>query len=323
MKTDGPETVAPDCSNLRQGDVVEAGEIQLGSLSGEVASIKSALGVALLSQTCDIVQPSKTRCIVAPLISGEGRTMSDAKKGRKPLHLFLESSEPEPTSCVVDMELATSVPKAELIGRSLLARFVWETSGEYAGKVAARVGRAFSRFPFPDEVYPTFARLRERVQRRSGSDSPFGQVIDMVEDLRVSSDRWSRPGRSLKLYVIVSEDLLISPEDSDPNWVWDPARVKGLKRGELAEALQLNRVCELILGNRDGDSTSLGRLWEVFGQRLQAELLHPALNAEVTAFEVEVLSDSDMTYRKFQRSESLDLEVLSDSTNGPHGTLNE
>lgn len=316
MNDDGPDTVALDCSNLCQGDLIEAASIHLGSLTGDSASVQSSLGVVLMSQTCDIIQPSKTRCIIAPVIGVEGQTVTDAKKGRKPLHLFLDSPEAEPACWVVDMELATSVLKADLAGRKILARFVSDASSADAGKIAARVGRAFNRFPFPGEVYPTFKRLRERVQSKSGSESPFGQVIDMVEDLRVSSDQWTAPGRTMTLYVVINGDLLISSEDADPSWVWDTTRINELKGNELAETLHLNRICELIISNREGDPTTLARLWHLFGRRVQLELLQPALNAEVSTFDVEVLSDTDMTYRQFQRSESLDLEVLSDSTGG-------
>src|SRR5450830_600903 len=36
---------------------------------------------------------------------------------------------------------------------------------------------------------------------RSGSESPFGKVIDLVEDLRVAADQWPAPGRRLTRLV--------------------------------------------------------------------------------------------------------------------------
>jgi hypothetical protein len=299
------ELVAADCVNIRQGDIVD--------------DDATPLGIAILSQTCDVVQRSKVRCLVAPVIEADEQSLREARKGRKPLHLYLEpGSALGPGSvllpCIVDMEQARSVLKGDLAGKRLLARYVPEASSSHAGEVAARVGRAFNRFPFPDEVYPFFAKLRKHVQSKSGTPSPFGLVIDLVDDLRIRADQWTEPGRKLTLYVVVEQERLIPRDDYDPGWQWGNARVQGVSAGEELDALKLTRVCELILANDGGDSTSLANLWARFGECIVSELLHPSLNSEVVACLVEVLSDQEMTYRQYQRTVSLDLEVLSDST---------
>jgi len=306
------EFVSDYCLNLRQGDIVDLGSLILASdqdSSPEVVNTEG--GVAILSQTCDIVQSSKTRCLVAPVISADKQDFSDARKGRKPLLLYLESDKEMSGAHVADMERATSVPKSLLVGCKVLARYGAEASENGMRVIAARVGRAFSRFPFPDEVYPVFRELRGRVQTKSGTQSAFGKVIDIVRDLRVSSDQWANPGRRLILFVIVPEAQLIPIEDMDPNWEWDPIRIKGLKKGETEAELDLNRVATLILENAGEDMTTLARLWAKFGELLQNTLLQPSLNNEVISFEVEVLSDAEMSYQRFMQTESLDLEVLS------------
>jgi hypothetical protein len=281
------EVVSDDCLNLRQGDVVDLSFLVLASAQdGSPEVIKTEAGVAILSQTCDIIQPSKTRCLVAPVISPDKRDLSDARKGRKPLLLYLQSEKEVPDVHVADMERATSVPKALLVGCRVLARHGVEASENGTRVIAARVGRAFSRFPFPDEVYPIFKDLRGRVQTKSGTESAFGKVIDLVADLRVSADQWAEPGRCLTLFVIVPEAQLIPIEDTDPNWEWGPHRIKGLKQGESEAGLDLNRVSTLILENSGGDATALARLWAKFGELLQDTLLRPSLNSEVISFEV-------------------------------------
>jgi hypothetical protein len=302
------EVVAADCSNLRQGDIVQY--LSLPSVDDD----STTNCVAVISQTCDVVQPSKVRCLIAPVIEANSDSLRDARKGRKPLHLFLESGrKSDLPPCVVDMERATSVLKTDLVGKPLLARYVPEASSIHAGNIAARVGRAYNRFPFPDEVYPFFNKLRSHVQGKSGTVSPFGQVIDLVCDLRVSANHWTDSGRRLTLYVVIEEERLIPREDFDLGWVWGDERVHKLKRSEELDSLKLNRVCELLLANDSGDPTTLAHLWIRFGDCMAAELLHPNLNDEVTECFVEVLSDTEMTYRQYQRTVSLDLEVLSDS----------
>lgn len=306
------QVVSDDCLNLRQGDVVDLGSLVLaGAPDGSPEVIKTEAGVAILSQTCDIVQPSKTRCLVAPVINPDKRDLSDARKGRKPLLLFLESEKEVSHAHVADMERATSVPKALLVGCRVLARYGVEASENGTRVIAARVGRAFSRFPFPDEVYPVFKDLRGRVQTKSGTESAFGKVIDLVTDLRVSSDQWAEPGRRMTLFIIVPEAQLIPIDDIDPNWEWGLDRVRGLKQGETEAGLDLNRVATLILENSGGDATALARLWAKFGELLHDTLLQPSLNNEVISFEVEVLSDVEMSYQRFRQTESLDLDVLS------------
>lgn len=309
------EVVGDDCCNLRQGDVVG---LRLLSLSGAGVGpelVPTPEGVAILSQTCDVVQPSKARCLVAPVVVGPSDgALSSARKGQKPLHLYLESSTAEPTRCLADMEYAVSIPKETLVGLPVIARYVEQASGHAARTVAWRVGRAFSRFPFPDEVYPAFSRLRRQAQDKAGSAGNFGCVLDRVEDLRVGADQWPRPGRNLTLYIVVQQELLIAPDDVDPGWSWSSTRVIGLRSDEPETGLSLDRVSELILANMDADKSSLARLWHLFGEIVQDKLLSPMLSDEVVAFAVVVLSDSEMTFRQYQRTESLDLEVLSHST---------
>jgi hypothetical protein len=314
------DQVADDCSNLRQGDVVGLRELLLPGPGQRQEVLDTPVGVAVLSQTCDVVQVSKTRCLVAPVVPGPSdAAFSTARRGQKPLHLYLESDSAEPTQCIADMEHAASILKSSLIGLQIVARYVDHSNGRTARKVGWRVGRAFSRFPFPDEVYPAFSKLRRQAQTKAGSPGNFGQVLELLEDLRVSADQWSSPGRNLKLYVVVAEEWLIAPDDMDPNWCWNSERVKALKPHEGQQDLSLDRVSELILANLQADKSSLAHLWRLFGETIQTNLLSPMLNNEVVSFDVVVLSDAEMTYRQYQRTESLDLEVLSDSTEGLPG----
>lgn len=312
------ELVADDCSNLRQGDVIALRGIPMPRAGEESEMVDTPKGIAILSQTCDVVQPTKARSLVAPVLSDPSDgAFSSARKGQKPLHLYLESSAAEPTRCIADMEHAVSIPKATLVGLPIVARYVEQASGQTARSVAWRVGRAFSRFPFPDEVYPAFSKLRGQAQDKAGSAGNFGRVLDLVEDLRVSADQWSGPGRNLTLYIVVAEERLIPADDMDPGWHWSPTRVAGLRADEGDAGLSLDRVSELILANLDGDESSLAHLWRLLGETIQAKFLSPMLSDEVMSFDVVVLSDSEMTFRQYQRTESLDLEVLSDSTEAP------
>lgn len=305
------DVVALGCTNVRQGDVLDLATIPIAlPTDGISESLSTPFGVVVLSQTCDIVQTSKSRCLVAPILEANQDTLSNARKGRKPLHLFLGDGEgPEPR--VADLEYAISLPKKLLEGCRLLARYTDDPSGPAVMPIAYRIGRAFNRFPFPDDVYPVFAKLRARAQNRAGSASPFGSVIDLVCDLRVSADQWTGQHRRLKLWIVVPQDLIAPIEDLDPGWWWDQSRVEGLRQNEELAGLDLNRVCELIIANRGRDLTTLAKLWAHFGLRTREDLLSPLPGDAVASVEVEVLSEIEMTYKQFRSTESLDLEALS------------
>jgi hypothetical protein len=295
------------CANLRQGDVVDLSELFYQESDGPQAEA-APCGVALISQTCDIVQASKERCLVAPVIEDAADLIAAARKGRKPLHLYLDNGS---TQRLADLERVVSIPKSALVGRQIIDRFVGEASGQEARELGALIARAFARFPFPDGVYPFFNQLRSKAQSKSGTESPFGAVIDLVRDLRVSSDQWPSQGRNLILYVVIPHECLIVDEDADPGWEWARARIVGLRPSESAHSVDLNRVCELLLINLERDPTTVLHLWRLFGERLSSTLLEPGLNAEVSSIEVIVLSDLEMDYWTYKSTESLDLESLS------------
>lgn len=294
---------------LQQGDIVS-----LATSSAEVAGIdlqqNQAIEVAILSQTCDVVQPGRTHCLVAPITAASSADVSAAKSGKKPLLLHLDDGSGN-GPWVANIGLAFSVRKSQLSEGRLISRPVGPASEEPARRLSARIGRAFSRFPFPDEVYPVFARLQDQLRAKAGKQGNLGRTIDLVEEIRVSADQWGAPGRHLRLHIVVSNTLLIPQEDADPTWA--PSRISGLQAHEDVQELALDRVCELILGNIGGDLTTLLHLWRYFSQTLHTQLIAPYLGPEVERVAVDICSDIDFTYFDMKRSESLDLETLSDS----------
>lgn len=306
----GPGAEHISIGDLRQGDIVVVDPIGQGGtavgLNGDAAA-----RVAILSQTCDVVQPSKNYCLVAPVIEASGAEMSAARTGRKPLLVYLNDASGN-GPWVADIGRAFSLGKSQLSAGKLIAHVGQSASGADARRLGARIGRAFSRYPFPDEVYPVFTKLQDRLRAKAGTAGNLGKVIDLVDEIRVSADQWEKAGRSLRLHVIVSGELLISEEDADPNWSW--TRVSGMTSQDVPGNLTINRVCELLLANLRGDQTSLLHLWAEFGQALYRSLIEPCLNEEVVSVEVEAVSDIDFTYLDMRQSESLDLETLSDST---------
>ncbi|AGG66858.1 hypothetical protein [Corynebacterium callunae] len=313
MKQSAGLKVTQGCANLRQGDIILLPELLIPAEEiGRSEKLETPEGVAIISQTCDVVQSSKSYCLVAPvLIDLSDRAKKDADKGRKPLHLYLKNS--DGIEQVVNLEKAISIPKVQLEGQPVTSRIDGGASGKAARQLSWRITRAFGRFPFPDEVYPAFRKLREKVQSSSGKNGNFSRVLDLVQDIRVSADQWERPGRNLTLYVIVSEELLSPIEDLDDEWEWNAEAIKGAQVNDETNKLTLDRICELILNNLDSDPNALTKLWNRFEDVLQSTLLIMDEGREVNSFQAVVLADTEMNLRMYKQTESLDLEVLSHS----------
>ena len=314
MTVNGDDLKQTRCELLRQGDIIR---IHPGPSGESVGLVGTCVKVAILSQTRDIVQTTKRYCLVAPAeqTSEDSSVFIDAFKGRRPLRIPLRDESGQ--RWVADAERAFSIQKTDIL--SLVVHCSHDDQGESAGIIRARIARVFGRFPFPDEVQPVFKRLQDRLRSKAGGSGNLGQVIDLVSEIRVSSDQWDSPGRRLKLFLILSSEILIPNEDADPAWVWN--RTKGWRDKDSETSLSLDRTCELILENSGGDATTELNLWQKFGECLYSQLVMPCLNDEVTAVNIEVVSDEDFTLRQFRHSESLDLETLSDSYDEDDGSL--
>jgi hypothetical protein len=219
------------------------------------------------------------------------------------------------------MQVITAISKELTRNGTLLSRQGTTGSSPAARELAARIGRVFTRFPFPDEVNPAFKKLREKARRKAGTESAFGKVLDLIEVIRVSADQWENPGRRLILHVIIPSYLLIQNEDADPDWAWGPASVVGAKNGEKLENLSLTRVSELLLANCEAakldpklaNLSTILYLWQAWESKIEIELLRPGISPEIEYFGINLVSDSEFSYAQWKTSESLDLEVLSDS----------
>jgi len=299
---------------LHQGDIIW---INPGKAGESVGLTGSSIPVALISQACDISR--RDYCLVAPVEQPENTVLTDAIKGRRPLLVPLKDDSGE--QWVANVGRAFPIPKAEL--SSPPRRCSDSDQGETARTIRDRIARAYGRFPFPGEVHNVFKPLRDKIHSKVGGSGAFGQVIDLLSTIRVSAKNWEMPERQLQLFLIVPCEYFIKDEDAASSW--NERRVEGWNaKKDSFSSLSLDRTCELLLLNLKGDKTTLLKLWRKFGDCVYSQLVKPHLNRDVATVLVTVLSDEDFTYRQYARSESLDLEALSDAytedRSTPHNT---
>lgn len=311
-----------DLAQLRQGDVIELDWIP-AVIEGRPGELPTPCGVAIVSQTCDIVQESasKANVTVAPIVcSPDPSHLSTARSGNAPLSIFLPELGERPAA-IIDIQRAASVPKSVLMGRVLLERHTESDSGDSARKLAERIGRVFSRFAFPNEVVTVLEKLKKKARKAASGSGSFGRVLEYL-DLRVRANHWDGPNRILSMFVIVESSLLIMEEDIDPGWNWQNAVVVGLKAHEQVDVANLTRLSELLADTcesylsdpRSSDGTTLLRLWEIWVQLFKRELLDSQANEEVSEFRLELVGDEEFSVSKWRRTVSLDLEDLSEPT---------
>lgn len=84
--------VSDNCANLRQGHVIL---LPKGLLPNAVSEIyKGACPAVVVSQTCDIVQKSKSYLSLAPILPEPNESQrKNAAKGRQPLILYFQDAE--------------------------------------------------------------------------------------------------------------------------------------------------------------------------------------------------------------------------------------
>lgn len=305
--------VKEDCRNIRQGDVIDVKEIVQDSGNGQVEMRKTPYGVAVISQTCDIVQKSKKRVCVAPIIDVDDKDILAAKKGRRPLYLYLHDQYDEDKELVADLEYMTSIPKQSIVGQKIIARAVQHSSGKAAAMFADRLGRVFTRFPYPDEIPPVFKKFQKHIRSKSDKKSDIAIVLSYVADIRIGAQQWENPPYDLTVIFIVKSEFICQSEDAN-DWA---SRVIGLNGQESIGTLSVPRICALLVENiskkEEVPDTVISNLWAAFCDCIYTDWIKPELGSGVSDVEIVTIADTEFSYRDYIESMSLDLSVLSNS----------
>lgn len=297
-----------DWEKAAQGDVLELDHLVYWA-GDESERIETPHGVALLSQTCDLVQ-DRERVIVAPVSEASPAEMSQIMKGAKPLILAVGSA----SNHVVNLERMASVPRTLIVDAVVLHHSVQERSGEEADRLSARIGRGLYRFAFPNAVHDALRKMKNKIVGGYSRDTSFARVLHLIDEFRISCAAWEIPGRDLVITAVVPDAYLPSADTRPNGWKWGTGTVTGLKNGEAPTTTTLERISQLILENYDSENdAALVELWELWIRRLRDTVV-PDPTPEVTSVAMEVASDAEYTYKQHKASETLDFSVLSDST---------
>jgi hypothetical protein len=310
--------VAARCGEMRQGDVVN---LRALPILNRVSLLQQEYprGAAVITQTCDLVQPHRRNVVLAPIVELDSQTAGNAKRGTMPQYVHLTNA--AEGNLFVDLSHCATLTKAALAQQDFLYQGVDKEDREAVGKFAAQVGRRFSRFPFPDEVQPWFRPLQVEVTRRHTRDTPVGRLLKEVVDIRIESSNWNSHLMDLTIHVIVPAGTVPHPEDIDPD---------DISRTELNAQLRPDGVLvespaeianRLLPANRNSPSPSGPDryfLWNAFAESLanlckepsDYPVSAPPVVSDVTGI---LWTDDEFSLNLYNRTESLDLEHLSPS----------
>ena len=300
------ETIT-ELSSLRQGDVITTGD-ELKHLGPEIA---------IVSQTCDIVNVGsrKTHITVAPILQNpDGSQLADARRGWSPLLVHLEVPEHE---YIADLQYVTAIRKDYLINGTV--KLLGSSAEAAKRRVSARIGRAYARYAFEDEIVDIFSNLRRRATTAVGKGRPLGDVLSKVSDIRIAlpTPLQHDPNESLlKLWFIADPKTLQDQDLADPNWTWASSGLEGtLDKNDLTSisVCLFERLVQHEEDPEKSDATTLMHLWNLWAQQVTSELIHPNL-PETMQLEFELVNENEFTYSDFRLTESLDLEGLSSPT---------
>jgi len=256
---------------------------------------------AIVSQTCDVVQPKRETVLLAPVIKTlTAVEMRGASDRSNPRYVLINDR-------AIDLGKIHYVAKESISGAVIVGGL--DTLDNLAARdFALSVGRWFSRFAVPDELHPWLVPLQKLIRSKySKENSPLHTVLQDVVEVRVEADQWFSPGRHITIHTIVKAAAL--PLDFPTSPVISPLTSKksSLSPGILAtEMIKAGAPYSVELWDQMAwafaDTCKLG------GSDRDNPLLVQAV-AEVGA---ELWSEDDFPLSHMRRSEQLDIDFLSD-----------
>lgn len=175
---------------------------------------KADAGLAVLTQTCDIVpRLDRHRPFVAvvPLVELEGHEALEARRGRRPRYAHLPAYE-NGRFCV-DLDRITTVETGILLRYPRVPGLLTDQHRAAFGRAVAR---KFGRFPFPDDLPRALARWRDHViSKHDRERSPEGSLYRYAVDVRLSVlGTWDDDAIDVTVSVLFPPGFL-PPTDSD------------------------------------------------------------------------------------------------------------
>ncbi|WP_294642574.1 hypothetical protein [uncultured Aureimonas sp.] len=164
---------------------------------------REVVGVAVVTQTCDIVNAGegKDSVIAAPLVQASEKLLKEAAAGRSPVCAVLDN--PPTPDVVVDLGRMMAVEKAVVRTWERLEGF---GTDEGRAGFGSALERKHGRFAYPDPFVRAISKWRSRILSKHDKDSETGRVYRSVRMLRVAAyPHWEAEAVRVLLYVVLED----------------------------------------------------------------------------------------------------------------------
>lgn len=208
-----------------------------------------------------------------------------------------------------DLDGITTVAKTALVS---CERVAGVESDDEVREFAFSVSRRYGRFAFPDKVVECLDPLKEALKAKARKEqSPLGQAFVSVHSIRVQCEDWTRTPHELTLIIILEADVV--PSDLDDI---------GQPPGDLAAPsnanlkTQINKYATYLAKSGRSQSQryfAWHYLADIWARQCEAEAHSKKLTGFVSSVTAELAAVDDFPLSRVLRTESLDLDYLSDS----------
>jgi hypothetical protein len=301
------DTIGDACLDWRQGDVFESAKAFYFDRAWRPRQIPTTHGAVVVSQTCDACRPERETIQLAPVVRLEhSDEIKEAADGKRPRYVALPALGYD---YFADLDGITTVVKTALLD---CRRVCALEKDAHVREFAFSVSRRFGRFAYPDEVVRCLDPVSDALKSKARKpNSPLGQVLKSLHSIRVECEDWTCSPYELTLIIVLEPDAV--PSDIDGI---------GLPPADLAEPddkrlkEQINRYATYLKdANRSADESYYAwqYLADVWARQCEEAAATKGLTDHVRTVVAEVVAVDDFPLSRVLRTESLDLDYLSDS----------
>lgn len=309
-----PSTLAPDlgiigdaCRDWRQGDVYRNAKTFVFDSAWRPRLIDAPDGAVVVSQTCDACRPERERIQIAPVVRlQDPNDVREASAGKRPQYVAIP---PLGADYFADLDGITTIGKSALLRCERICSLATD---EHIREFAFAVSRRFGRFAYPDEVVKCLGPLADALKSKAGKpNSPLGKTLAGVHSIRVECDDWTITPCELTLIIILEPGVVpLTLEDIEaaPQGVTAPSTTN-LKAQINSYATYLDAP-----GRTDTERYFAWQyLADAWARQCEEVAQQQQLTAHVRSVVAELVSVDDFPLSRVLRTESLDLDYLSDS----------
>ena len=181
-------------------------------MSTVVPILEEIRGVAMLTQTCDVIRDCRKRPFVevAPLVELEAHVVEEVRRFRRPSFAYVPATASE--GLVADLDRTMTVQKAVV---AAWARTRGCRTDPEARDFAFALSRKRSRFAFPDDFSRAAGKFQRHIVAAHTKNTPEGAHLRALREIRVrAAPSWDSQAVELDWWFIKESD----PDGTRSDW---------------------------------------------------------------------------------------------------------